>query len=63
MKNAITIEESEDPIVALRVQGHDDISFRASDGSKVMDAQVTPEIREIIDAVHQAYLLSNNSRF
>ena len=63
LKDAITIEESEDPMATLRVQGHDYISFRASDGSKVMDAQVTPEIREIIDAVHQAYIATTNNRF
>lgn len=36
MKDGITIEESEDPMVTLRVPGHDEISFKASDDPKVI---------------------------
>lgn len=63
MKNGITIEESENPIVTLRAHGYDDISFQASKGPDVLNTQISPELKEIIDAVHRAYIDTLNSRF
>ena len=63
LKEAVTIEESEDSTVTLRVQGYEDISFKPSEGPEAVDAQVLPELREIIDAVRQAYIATVNSRF
>lgn len=63
LMDTVTLEESEDPMVTLRVKGYDDISFKASDGPKVMYAQMSPELREIIDAVYQAYRAAINNRF
>ena len=63
LKDAITIEELEDPMVTLRRQGYDAISFNASDGLEMIDAQMLPELRELVDAVHQAYIATNNYRF
>lgn len=63
LKDAITIEESEDPMVTLRVPEHSEISFKASDGPETMRAQMSPELREVIDAVHQAYVYTTNRCF
>lgn len=63
VKDTVTIDDSEDPMVTLRVQGYEDISFKASEGLDMMDTQMSPELRVIIDAVHQAYLTTLNNRF
>ena len=63
----ISIDDSDDPWVTLNVEGHDDIRFKASGNVAVSDLSAFPEIqneiKEIIDAVHQTYIIASNSRF
>ncbi len=59
----ISVEESDDSIVTLKVQGHDDIRFKASDNYEYVSAENQIEIKEIIDAVHQAYINTNKYKF
>ena len=63
----ISVDDSEDPWVTLKVQGHDDIKFKASGNCEAIDSTawtgMNDEIRKITDAVHQAYIVANNSRF
>ena len=63
----ISIDDSDDPWVTLKVEGHDDIRFKASGNVAVSDLSAFPEIqneiKEIIDAVHQTYIVVSNSRF
>lgn len=59
----LIVEESDDPIVTLKVQGHDDIRFKASDNYEYVSAENQIEIKEIIDAVHQAYINTNKFIF
>ena len=59
----ISVEESDDPVVTLKVQGHDDIRFKASDDMKCVVTENQNEIKDIIDTVHQAYLATINVRF
>ena len=55
------------PWVTLKVQGHEDIRFKASGNCETIDSTawtgMNDEIRKISDAVHQAYIIANNSRF
>lgn len=59
----LIVEESDDPIVTLKVQGHDDIRFKASDNYEYVSAENQIEIKEIIDAVHQAYINTKKYKF
>lgn len=59
----IYVEESEEPLVTLKIEGGDDICFRVTDHLKETYVQTTSEIKEIMDAVHQAYLNANKSVF
>lgn len=59
----ISVEWSDDPVVTLKVEGGVDVRFRAADNPDKMDIQATPEIKEIIDAVHQTYRATTSSRF
>ena len=59
----IFVEESVDPLVTLKVEGGEDIRFRATDNPVEMKDQITPEIKEIIEAVHHAYLRASNNIF
>ena len=63
----ISIEDSNAPLVTLKVQGHDDICFKASDSADDLEMISIPEmlneIRTIIDAAHQAYIKSTNDTF
>lgn len=63
----ISVEDSDDPWVTLKVQGHDDIRFKASGSVGDADLDAMPEmqkdIKEIIDAIHQAYLFADNGMF
>ena len=58
----VSVDETDDPWVTLKVQGHDDIRFKASDNADDVELAFIPgiqnEIRTIMDAVHQAYLKS-----
>ena len=66
-RTTISIDDSDDPWVTLKVEGHDDIRFKASGNVAVSDLSAFPEIqneiKEIIDAVHQTYIIASNSRF
>lgn len=63
----ISVEESEDPLVTLRIDGYDDIKLKATDKLVDMDTRMTPdileEIKHICDAVHEAYVKSANDTF
>ena len=63
----ISVEDSDDPWVTLKVQGHDDVRFKASDSADDIEMVSIPEmqndIKTIIDAVHQAYLKSASNLF
>ncbi len=63
----ISVDESDDPWVTLKIQGHDDIKFKASGNAVVLNLSVCSDIQndltEIVDAVHQTYLTVSNSRF
>lgn len=59
----ISIEESDDPVVTLKVQGCDDIRFKASDKTETVVPEDQKEIKEIVDAVHHAYIATINNRF
>ena len=63
----ISVEDSDDPWVTLKLQGYKDINYKASGKPEIVEFQVNPEIREaiteIVDAVHQAYIDANTSIF
>ena len=63
----ISVENSDDPWVTLKVQGHDDIRFKASDSAADLEMvtilEMQNEIRTIIDAAHQAYIKSSSDTF
>lgn len=63
----ISVEESNDPWVTLKIDGYDDIKFKASDKTVAKNMNVSPdtknEIESIICATHQAYITSVNSKF
>lgn len=55
----ISIEESDDPVVTLKVQGCEDIRFKASAGGKIVKSasgnEIQDEIDSIVFATQQAY--------
>ena len=59
----ITVEEFDDPVVTRKVQGGEDIRFRASDDTEKVVQENQNEIKEIIDTVHQTYRLPINNKF
>jgi hypothetical protein len=63
----ISVDDSDDLWVTLKVQGHDDICFKASDSADDLEMASIPEmqneIRTIIDAAHQAYIKSVSDTF
>lgn len=59
----ISVEESDAPVVTLKVEDGDDVRFRVTENPEEMDVQMTPEIKEIIDAAHQAYNEANKCLF
>ena len=59
----ISVEESDDPVVTLKVQGGEDIRFKASDDSESLVQVNQKEIKDIVDAVHQAYVKSTSVFF
>ena len=63
---SIAVEEGDDPWVTLRVEGYDDLRFKASCFTDV-DQNALPEMREdvveIMNAVHQAYIDASIYRF
>jgi hypothetical protein len=62
----IEVEESEVPWVTLKIQGYDEIKFNASKPDNIsldLLAEMRDEIKEIADAVHQAYEESRKRLF
>lgn len=63
----ISVEESDDPCVILKLQGYDDIRFKASGNANEIGFRVwtgmNDEIQVIADAVHQAYIMANKTLF
>jgi len=59
----ISVKESDDPVVTLKVQGHEDIRFRASDDIESLVQMNLREIKAIFDATHQAYLMARKCQF
>ena len=59
----ISVEESDNPVLTLKVQGSEDIRFKASDDTECVSYGNQREIKDIVDAVHQAYLTTINCRF
>ena len=58
----ISVEESDDPVVTLKIQGHEDIQFKASDDTLKAISDNQREIKEIVDAAHQAFLKSTREQ-
>ncbi len=63
----IAVEESEEPLVTLKVNGSEVIRFKASEDPEdlqILNPKMHDEIKQISAAVHDAYLRStNNSLF
>ena len=59
----ISVEESDDPVVTIRVQGYKDIKFKASDGAEGVSYENQHGIKDIVDAAHQAYNEANKCLF
>lgn len=64
----IQVDDSDDPWVTLKFQGSPEVvRFKASDKADAALSADTPgfrdEIKEITDAVHQAYVEASSSRF
>lgn len=66
-KILIYVEESEEPLVSLKIDGSEDVSFKASEMPDYdllsVDSEIRDEIKIISDAVHDAYLKSINDIF
>ena len=62
----ISVEESDDTWVTLKIQDYDDFRFKASCSSEI-NYDALPEMREdvvdIMNAVHQAYVDASTYRF
>ena len=62
----ISVEESEEPWVTLKIEGSEDVSFKASEKQEKLESSVESGIRDeikiISDAVHEAYLKSLNDK-
>lgn len=67
MKIQISVEDSDDSWVTLKVEGFNDTRIKASDKITEVNMKATPEIMNeidlIIDTTHQAYIASKNSKF
>ena len=59
----ISIEESDDPVVTIHVHGREDIRFKASDETESVASEKQNEIKDIVDAVHHAYINANKNIF
>ena len=64
----IEVDEADDPWVTLKIQGHSDVvHFKPSDDAYGVELNNIPamqeDIKNIIDAVHQAYILAIASKF
>lgn len=62
----ILIEESEMPCVTLKIQGYYDLKFNVSKPNDISIGslpEMSDEIKDIVDIVHQAYIESCNRPF
>ena len=60
----IDVDDSDDPWVKLKFQGIPEvIQFKASEINDTFVSQAKPEVRIVMEAVHQAFLEACNSRF
>lgn len=61
----ISVEDSDDPWVTLKIDGSDDIRFKASEELKDVESipEMHDEIKQIGNAVHDAYLKSTSKSF
>lgn len=59
----ISVEESDDPVVTLKIEDGEDIRFAVTENPEGMDTQTTSEIKGIVVAAHQAYMTAVNSKF
>ena len=63
----ISVEDSDSLWVTLKIKGHDDIRFKASNSVDDIEIVSIPElqneIRTIMDAVHQAYIRCTRDLF
>lgn len=63
----ISVEDSDSLWVTLKIKGHDDIRFKASNSVDDIEIISIPElqneIRTIMDAVHQAYIRCTRDSF
>ena len=59
----ISVKESDEPWMTLRVDGDEDIRFKVSESSKEINCPKAPDIKEIVDAAHQAYMATVDSKF
>ena len=64
----IEVEETEDPWVTLKIQGHPDVvRFKASDDANEVELNNIPAMQEniknIVEAVHQAYMQATTNPF
>ena len=63
----ISVEESEDPLVMLTIDGSEGMRFKASEELSYMESlknsEICDEIKRICDAVHHAYIESTRGLF
>lgn len=64
----IEVDEADDPWVTLKIQGHPDVvRFKASGVANIVElnniSAMQEETKQIIDAVHQAYIEAITSMF
>ncbi len=63
----IAVEESEDPLVMLTIDGSERMRFKASeeleDMESLKNSEIRDEIKRISDAVHHAYIESTRVLF
>ena len=63
----ISVEDSDDPWVTIKIDGSEDIRFKASKEFEKVECLKNPELRDeirrISDAVHHAYLESIREPF
>lgn len=64
----IQVDDAEDPWVTLKIQGHPDVvRFKASDDTNEVELNSIPamqeDIKQIFDAVHQAYIQATINKF
>ena len=64
----IEVDEDDDPWVTLKIQGHPDlVRFKDSGDANGVELNSIPvmqeEIKQIVDAVHQAYIQATRNPF